>query len=110
MALHSDLPIHRTGVQLLTLAVQAQAQMPRGVKRHLGDKLQHHCMEMADRIGVARRWIQHAGTPLEHFDICLSKRALAVQAGAREIDVRETAAIVRRKREEAARELQSQAD
>ena len=40
---------------------------------------------MADRIGVARRWIQKAGTPREHYDICLSKRALAVQAGAIEI-------------------------
>jgi hypothetical protein len=60
-------------------------------------------LAMADRISVARRWIQHAGTPREHFDICLSKRALAVQAGAVEIDVRETAAIVRRKREAPAR-------
>jgi hypothetical protein len=53
MALHSDLPIHRTGVQLLTLAIKAQAQMPRAVKRHLGDKLQHHCMEMLDRMALA---------------------------------------------------------
>jgi hypothetical protein len=60
-------------------------------------------LAMADRIGVARRWIQHAGKPQEHFDICLSKRALALQAGAREIDMRETAALVRRKRESAAR-------
>jgi hypothetical protein len=44
MALHTELPIHRTGAQLLTLAVKAQEQMPRGVKRHLGDKLSHHCM------------------------------------------------------------------
>ena len=59
MALHSDLPVHRTGVQLLTLAVKAQAQMPRGVKRHLGDKLSHHCMEMLDRMALANATQQH---------------------------------------------------
>jgi len=37
---------------------------------------------MADKIGVQRRWLQHAGTPKEHFDVSLSKRALAVQHGA----------------------------
>ena len=39
-------------------------------------------LEMADMIGVARRWLQHAGTYREHFDICLAKRALAIKAGA----------------------------
>lgn len=42
-------------------------------------------LDMADRIGVARRWIQHAGTHHEHFDIATSKRRLAVAAGAVEI-------------------------
>ena len=46
-------------------------------------------LEMADKIGVARRWIQHAGTDREHFDIALSKRALAVRAGAKEISWRD---------------------
>lgn len=40
---------------------------------------------MADRIGVARKWIQNAGTHREHFDIAMSKRKLAVQAGAVEV-------------------------
>lgn len=46
-------------------------------------------LAMADRIGVQRRWLQHAGTPKEHFDISLTKRALAVSAGAREITLQE---------------------
>ena len=46
-------------------------------------------LAMADRIGVARKWLQHPGTSREHFDIALSKRALAVQAGAQEITWRE---------------------
>ena len=46
-------------------------------------------LAMADRIGVARRWIQYPGTYREHFDIALSKRALAVKVGAVEITWRE---------------------
>ena len=37
---------------------------------------------MADKIGVARKWVQHAGTYKEHYDICLSKKAAAVKHGA----------------------------
>ena len=39
MALHTELPIHRTGVRLLDLAIKAQIQMPRTVKRALGEKI-----------------------------------------------------------------------
>lgn len=46
-------------------------------------------LAMADTIGVARKWIQYPGLPREHFDIALSKRALAVKAGAKEITWRE---------------------
>lgn len=41
---------------------------------------------MADRIGVARKWCQDRGTYREHYDIALSKRALAIKAGAIEIE------------------------
>lgn len=53
---------------------------------------------MADRIGVARRW--HQGPPAHdsHYDISLSKRALAVQAGAVEITYRQCATMNLRRR------------
>ena len=44
---------------------------------------------MADRIGVARRWYQG-----DHYDICLAKRALAVQAGAVELSQMDLGRIV----------------
>ncbi len=53
MALHSDLPIYRTGVKLLSLAYKAQEQMPRQVKRSLGEKVTAHCVEMIDRMALA---------------------------------------------------------
>jgi Protein of unknown function (DUF4031) len=54
--------------------------------------------EMAQRIGLQRRWFQasRAGTP--HYDICQSKRALAVSFGAVEIGRRELVELVRRQR------------
>lgn len=57
---------------------------------------------MAARIGVQRRWHQKVGTPHSHYDLCLSKRALAVAAGAVEIDRRKLVEIVRAKRAVAA--------
>ena len=53
MALHTELPIYRTGVQLLTLAVKVQEQMPRSVKRTLGEKVAEHCMQMLDLMAMA---------------------------------------------------------
>ena len=43
-------------------------------------------MDMADKIGVNRKWIQYPGTVHEHFDICLAKKKLAIAAGAKELD------------------------
>ena len=55
-------------------------------------------VEMADKIGVARKWIQQAGTPDEHFDIAMSARAKAVSAGAIEISMRDLAMKCRERR------------
>jgi hypothetical protein len=44
---------------------------------------------MARAIGVQVKWIQYEGTWKEHFDICKSKRALAVRHGAKEETCRE---------------------
>ncbi|MCK4121385.1 DUF4031 domain-containing protein [Ralstonia pseudosolanacearum] len=57
---------------------------------------------MADKIGVARRWHQKAGTPHSHYDICKAKRALAVAHGAVEVDRSGLGAVIKKKRAEAA--------
>lgn len=44
---------------------------------------------MADKIGVKRKWLQYPGTRHEHFDICLSKKKLAIKAGAKEVSMLE---------------------
>jgi hypothetical protein len=49
-------------------------------------------LTMADRIGVARKWLQ-SELIKPHFDIALSKRALAVKYGAREITLRQCACM-----------------
>src|ERR1700676_5337336 len=47
---------------------------------------------MADKIGVARKWFQDTISG-PHYDIALSKRALAISFGAREITLRQCAAM-----------------
>ena len=54
--------------------------------------------EMAEKIGVKRRWFQQGSTP--HYDICKSKRALAIEHGAQEVNRREVVTIIRRLRTE----------
>lgn len=44
--------------------------------------------EMADKIGIQRKWFQDKKDH-PHYDISLGKRNLAVQFGAREITMRE---------------------
>jgi FMN phosphatase YigB (HAD superfamily) len=51
-------------------------------------------LEMCRKIGVQAKWIQYPGTANEHFDICLSKKAKALEFGAKEIGFREYATMV----------------
>jgi len=40
--------------------------------------------EMADKIGINRKWFQPKSSP--HYDVCTSKRKLAIMNGAEEAD------------------------
>jgi hypothetical protein len=54
---------------------------------------------LAQHIGIARRnWQSPASTSGSHYDICMSKRQLAVAAGAIEITLRQCAAMNKRRR------------
>ncbi|KVG33818.1 DUF4031 domain-containing protein [Burkholderia diffusa] len=55
-------------------------------------------LAMVQAIGVNPKWIQHAGTRDEHFDIAISKRAAAIAAGAIAITYRECSAMNKRRR------------
>lgn len=50
--------------------------------------------EMADKIGIDRKWFQSHSKHL-HYDICLNKRKIAISYGAKEIDMRETVKILK---------------
>lgn len=54
-------------------------------------------LAMVNAIGVQAKWIQHAGTCNEHFDICYSKRVEAVKIGAIEISYREYAKAIEKR-------------
>ncbi len=70
----------------------------RGMKMsHLIADTTEELLLMVDKIGVKRKWIQHAGTCNEHFDICFSKRAKAIKIGAVEIGMRDYAKEIQRR-------------
>lgn len=72
-----------------------RASFGRMVMCHMAADTTEELLAMADRIGVARRWLQKAGTAYEHFDVALSKRALAVAAGAQEVSRRDLVLMMR---------------
>ena len=61
----------------------------RGMKMcHMMADSTEELLEMADKIGVQRKWLQSKGTPREHFDICQSKKSKALKLGAEEVNWR----------------------
>ncbi len=76
----------------MTVYVDDMYRLPMGRFRRM--KMSHMMADtddelhaMADRIRVARKWFQG-----DHYDIAITKRVLAVAAGAVEITTREMAA------------------
>lgn len=68
---------------------QMDAEYGRMKMCHMAADSTDELLAMADKIGVARRWIQKKGTRHEHFDVCLSKKRAAIAAGAIEMTRRE---------------------
>lgn len=60
-----------------------QAPFGRMKMSHMVADTAEELFAMADKIGVARRWVQYPDDLVRiHFDICQSKKALAVRHGA----------------------------
>lgn len=69
----------------------------RMVMCHMVADTEEELHAMADLIGVDRKWYQYPKkSRMPHYDIALTKRALAVQMGAQEISWRDAPAIARR--------------
>jgi hypothetical protein len=65
---------------------------------HLISDTDAELFAMVDRIGVKRKWHQAPPAHDSHFDICISKRKLAVEAGAVEVTAKQLAAMNRRRK------------
>lgn len=78
----------------------AQLEFRRMLMSHMMADTTEELLDMVDRIGVQRKWIQRAGTPDEHFDISEGKRTLAVRNGAIEVDGWDLVNLRRHKRGE----------
>jgi hypothetical protein len=59
-----------------------QAPFGNMIMCHMFADSSEELLEMADK----RKWIQFPGTYKEHFDIALTKRRLAINFGAKEVD------------------------
>ena len=75
-----------------------QARYGRMIMCHMAADTTEELLALAAKIGINRRWIQHAGTWKEHFDVCLSKRARAIEFGAIPVTRRDFAKFVMARR------------
>lgn len=66
---------------------------------HMTADTTEELLQMVDKIGVQRKWIQYPGTYREHFDICKSKRTHAIRYGAIEVDHQAEADMLTKKRQ-----------
>lgn len=66
---------------------------------HMIADTKQELLEMADKIGVGRKLIQYPDTLREHFDICISKRTLAIKFGAKQISCRQLGEIILKRRQ-----------
>ena len=79
----------------------AAHQYGRMVMCHMMADTPAELFEMVDRIGVDRRWYQGPGkASFPHFDICQTKRRMAVELGALEVGRREGYLFRKHMREE----------
>jgi hypothetical protein len=74
-----------------------RADFGRMVMCHMVADTDEELHTMADKIGVARKWHQKPGTARSHYDIALSKKALALHFGAKQITWKQTSAMTARR-------------
>lgn len=67
--------------------------------------------QMADKIGVKRKWYQGPPKSINpHYDICLAKRVVAVENGAVEVTMREAVTIMKDIRKQAIKDYRERQD
>lgn len=67
----------------------ANIKYGRMIMCHMVADTKQELVDMADAIGVPRKYIQKANTYQEHFDICLAAKRRALALGAKEVTRRE---------------------
>ena len=74
---------------------------------HMVADTEAELLDMAARIGLDARWLQHPGEGrgITHFDVSISMRAAAIAAGAVEMTLRDLAAMCGRWRREDAEKI-----
>jgi hypothetical protein len=81
----------------MTVYVDEAKNKFRGMKMcHMMADTVEELHEMADVIGLERRWYQPKSSP--HYDVCLSKRKEALANGAEKMDTKKLVELVRKHR------------
>jgi hypothetical protein len=77
---------------------EMRAKFGRMILCHMTADSDEELHAMAARIGMKREWHQKAGTYKSHYDVSLSKRALAIHFGAIEINRSQLGQMLKQRR------------
>ena len=80
MTVYVDQPIHKYGQMIMC---------------HMISESEEELHAMADKIGIKKKWYQ-SNASFPHYDICKSKRALAIEHGAVEVTSRQLVQVIRK--------------
>lgn len=67
------------------------------IMNHMISDSTEELLEMCTKIGIAHKWIQYPGTYKEHFDVCLTMKAKALELGAIQITWRQCVEMVNKR-------------
>lgn len=78
-----------------------RSRFARMIMCHMAADTEEELLAMATLIGLPHMWHQFPGTPKSHFDISLSKKDLAIRAGAIQVRPCDIVQLIRAKRKAA---------
>lgn len=77
-----------------------RAKVGRMIMCHMMADTTEELLDMADKIGLNRKWLQNPGTLKEHFDVALVTKNKAIKAGAIEVSMMDLGRLMLKKNKE----------
>lgn len=87
-----------TQTYIMVLIDDMEAPFGRMIMCHMVADTNMELVQMALAIGMKASWIQHKGTYKEHFDVSKTRKAKAIELGAKQVTMSELSTFIQARR------------